>query len=181
MLAYCQQLVEKVKSGGVEKMQHFLGWNLEDRGGITHIKTVAQIYVNSLRGLALDQPPSCHVADMPGQGTAARDVQLRKDKADVEILQELSTHKFAQTTVNTCNSCTHDIPPTDRKYGEMEDVAFKAQTRLKILPGYQETMPIMASLPAEGMVLLESSRKLYPPTLAMPYTIGNMFTRYGES
>ena len=170
--AYSKELVEKVKSEGIKKMEHFLGQNMEDRGGMTHIETVAQNYVDSLTGLALDRPPSCHEKDLPGQGTWHRDLQLKKTKADVELMQV--SQKFIQTEVNSCNACSHDLLPEDANYQEMEEAVFKPQNDMTIQPGYQETMSILMSLPAEGMVLLEPARSIHPLTLAMAYAITNM-------
>ena len=55
------------------------------------------------------------MADVPGQGMAARDAKLKIDNIAVEILQEMSTHKFANIMVDTYNSCTHDLPPVGKK------------------------------------------------------------------
>ena len=59
----------------------------------------------------------------------------------------------------------------------MEDVAFRADANLKIMPRYQETIPVTMTLPMEGMVMLEPARRLFPPTLGMPQDIGNMFSK----
>ena len=85
-------------------------------------------------------------------------------------------HKMISTSVDTCNSCNHDLPPEDVEYAEMEDTPFSFYQDVTIRPGYQETLVISAVLPAEGLVFMEPDRGRRPPLLAMPHAIGNIPT-----
>ena len=44
-------------------MDHYVGRNLEDRGGLDRVAQVAQNYIDSLENIALDRPPSCQEPD----------------------------------------------------------------------------------------------------------------------
>ena len=77
-----------------------------------------------------------------------------------------------------CNSCSHDLPPQNAEYAEMDEVPFTAYQDTTIQPGYQETMVINTILPTEGLVFMEPEREKRPPLLAMPHAIGNMTSRY---
>ena len=158
-------------------MEHYVGRNLEDRGGLRRVKEVARNYIKSLDSLTVDCPPSCHKPDIPGQGTKQRDQHLRANKWKDESMKEIH-HKMVSTPVITCNSCTHDLPPGDKEYTEMDDVPFSSYQGVTIQPGYQETLVVNAVLPAEGLVLMEPDRERQPPLLAMPHAIGNMTSRY---
>ena len=83
-------------------MEHYVGRNLEDRGGLGRVKEVARNYVESLGDLATDRPPSCHEPDIPGQGTKQRDQHLKTDKWKDKYMKEIN-HKMISTSVNTCN------------------------------------------------------------------------------
>ena len=90
-------------------------------------------------------------------------------------------HKMISTSVDTCNSCDHDLPPEDVEYAEMEDTHFSSYQDVTIQPGYQETLVISAVLPAEGLVFMEPDRGRRPPLLAMPHAISNMTNRYNNT
>ena len=120
---FSESSISKLKSQGLTQMEHYIGRNLEDRGGLGRVKEVARNYVESLGDLATDRPPSCHEPDIPGQGTKQRDQHLKTDKRKDEYMKEIN-HKMISTSVNTCNSCNHDLPPEDREYAEMEDTPF---------------------------------------------------------
>ena len=169
--------VEGVRKMGITQMEHYVGRNLEDRGGLLRVTRVAQNYMDSLRDIALDRPPSCQVPDVPGQGTQQRDQTLKQEQKSCEHMREL-TYQMFDSPYNTCNSCHHDLPPQAAEYAEMEEVPFTAYQDTTIRPGYQDTMMISATLPTEGLVLLEPDREKRPPLLAMPCAISNMTSRY---
>ena len=68
--------VEGVRKMGITQMEHYVGRNLEDRGGLPRVTRVAQNYMDSLRDIALDRPPSCQEPDVPGQGDPAKGPNL---------------------------------------------------------------------------------------------------------
>ena len=159
------------------QMEHYVGRNLEDRGGMPRITTMVKNYMDSLKDIATDRPPSCQEPDIPGQGTRQRDQSLKEEPQGCEHMREI-THKMFNTSYNTCNSCNHDLPPQAVEYTEMDEVPFTAYQDTTVRPGYQDTMVVSAVLPTEGLVLMEPEREKRPPLLAMPYAIGNMTSRY---
>ena len=150
--------LEEVRNLGLTQMEHHVGRNLEERGGIPRVKTMAENYMNSLKNIAVDRPPSCQEPDIPGQGTRQRD-QLLKLKPDGHGPMTEIRHKMLTTQRNTCNSCSHDLPPQDTEYTEMDEVPFTAYQDTTIRPGYQETMVINAILPTKGLVFMEPERE----------------------
>ena len=159
------------------QMEHHLGRNLEERGGISRVKAAAENYIDSLEKIVVDHPPSCHEPDIPGQGTKQRD-QLLKLKPNVDGPMTEIQHKMVTTQIDTCNSCDHDLPPQNAEYTEMDEVPFTAYQDTTIRPGYQETMVINAILPTKGLVFMEPEWEKRPPLLAMPHAISNMTSRY---
>ena len=111
-------------------------------------------YMNSLKNIAVDRPPSCQEPDIPGQGTRQRDQSLKIKPNGYGHMTEIR-HKMFTTPRNTCNSCNHDLPPQDTEYAEMDEVPFMAYQDTTIRPGYQETMVINAILPTKGLVFME--------------------------
>ena len=169
--------VEGVRKTGLTQMEHYVGRNLEDRGGLPRVTKVAQNYMDSLRDIALDRPPSCQEPDVPGQGTQRRDQTLKHKQRSCEHMREL-TYQMFDSPYNTCNTCHHDLPPQATEYVEMDEVPFTAYQDTTVKPGYQDTMMISATLPTEGLVFLEPDREKRPPLLAMPCAISNMTSRY---
>ena len=110
---------------GLTQMEHHLGRNLEERGGLSRVKATAENYINSLGKVVVDHPPSCHEPDIPGQGTKRRD-QLLKLKPNVDGPMTEIQHKMVTTQIDTCNSCDHDLPPQNAEYTEMDEVPFTA-------------------------------------------------------
>ena len=158
-------------------MEHYVGRNLEDQGGLPRMTNMVKNYMDSLRDIALDRPPSCQEPDVPGQGTRQRDQTLKQEQQDCEHMREL-TYQMFDSPYNTCNSCHHDLPPQATEYTKMEEVPFTAYQDTTVRPGYQDTMMVSVTLPTEGLVLLEPDREKRPPLLAMPYAISNMTSRY---
>ena len=130
---FSESSISKLKSQGLTQMEQYVGRNLEDRGGLGRVKEVAKNYVESLGDIATDRPPSCHEPDIPGQGTKQRDQHLKTDKRKDEYMKEIN-HKMISTSVNTCNSCNHDLPPEDKEYAEMEDTPFSSYQDVTIRP-----------------------------------------------
>ena len=177
---FSEDSITLVKKQGLTQMEHYVGRNLEDRGGLGRVQEVAKNYVESLEGIVTDRPPSCHKPDVPGQGTKQRDQKLKAEQKPDPHMKEIH-HKIISTSVDTCNSCNHDLPPEDVEYAEMEDTPFSSYQDVTIQPGYQETLVISAVLPAEGLVFMEPDRGRRPPLLAMPHAIGNMTSRYNNA
>ena len=169
--------LEGVCKLGMTQMEHYMGKNLEDRGGLPRVTNMVKNYMDSLRDIALDRPPSCQEPDVQGQGTRQRDQALKQEQQGCGHMREL-TYRMFDSPYNTCNSCHHDLPPQAVEYTEMEEVPFTAYQDTTVRPGYQDTMMISATLPTEGLVLLEPDREKRPPLLAMPYAISNMTNRY---
>ena len=169
--------LEGVRKLGMTQMEHYVGRNLEDRGGMPRVTTMVKNYMDSLKDIATDRPPSCQEPDVPGQGTRQRDQSLKQEPQGCEHMREI-THKMFDTPYNTCNSCNHDLPPQAVEYTEMDEVPFTAYQDTTVRPGYQDTMVVSAVLPTEGLVLMEPDREKRPPLLAMPYAISNMTSRY---
>ena len=161
-------------------MDHYVGRNLEDRGGLDRVTKVAQNYIDSLENIALDRPPSCQEPDRPGQGRPQRDLTTEHESASCDQMREL-TYQMFDSPYNSCNTCHHDLPPRANTYIEMEEVPFTVYQNTTVKPGYQDTMMISAVLPIEGLVLLEPDREKRPPLLAMPYAIGSMTSRYNNA
>ena len=171
--------VETVRKIGTTQMDHYVGRNLEDRGGLDRVTKVAQNYIDSLENIALDRPPSCQEPDRPGQGRPQRDLTKEHESASCDQMREL-TYQMFDSPYNSCNTCHHDLPPRANTYVEMEEVPFTVYQNTTVKPGYQDTMIISAVLPIEGLVLLEPDREKRPPLLAMPYAIGSMTSRYNN-
>ena len=169
--------LEGVRKLGMTQMEHYVGKNLEDRGGLPRVTNMVKNYMDSLRDIALDRPPSCQEPDAPGQGTRQRDQALKQEQQGCGHMREL-TYRMFDSPYNTCNSCHHDLPPQAVEYTEMEEVPFTAYQDTTVRPGYQDTMMISATLPTKGLVLLEPDREKRPPLLAMPYAISNMTSQY---
>ena len=95
--------IANLKSQGLTQMEHYIGQNIEDRGGLQRVKEVARNYIESLDGFAVDHPPSCHKPDIPGQGTKQRDQHLRvnkwKDESMKEIHQDVTIQPGYQETL----------------------------------------------------------------------------------
>ena len=151
---FSEDSIAKVKKQGLTQMEHYVGRNLEDRGGLRRVKDVAKNYIESLEGIITDRPPSCHEPDIPGQGTKQRDQTLKAEQRSDPHMKEIH-HKMISTSVDTCNSCDHDLPPEDVEYAKMEDTPFSSYQDVTIRPGYQETLVISAILPAEGLVFMD--------------------------
>ena len=77
---FSENSITQVRNQGLTQMEHYIGQNLEDRGGLGRVKEVAKNYVESLEGIVTDRPPSCHEPDVPGQGTKQRDQSLKTDQ-----------------------------------------------------------------------------------------------------
>ena len=169
--------LEGVRKLGMTQMEHYVGRNLEDRGGLPRVTTMVKNYIDSLKDIATDRPPSCQEPDVPGQGTRQRDQSLKQEPQGCGHMREI-THRMFDTPYNTCNSCNHDLPPQAVEYTEMDEVPFTAYQDTTVRPGYQDTMVVSAVLPTEGLVLMEPDREKRPPLLAMPYAISNMTSRY---
>ena len=140
---FSENSITQVKNQGLTQMEHYVGRNLEDRGGLGRVKEVAKNYVESLDDIVTDRPPSCHEPDVPGQGTKQRDQLLKADQRPDPYMKEIN-HKMISASVDTCNSCNHDLPPEDVEYAEMEDTPFSSYQDVTIHPGYQETLVISA-------------------------------------
>ena len=169
--------LEGVRKLGMTQMEHYVGKNLEDRGGLPRITNMVKNYMDSLRDIAIDRPPSCQEPDVPGQGTRQRDQSLKQEPQGCGHMREI-TYRMFDSPYNTCNSCHHDLPPQAVEYTEMDEVPFTAYQDTTVRPGYQDTMMVSAILPTEGLVLMEPDREKRPPLLAMPYAISNMTSRY---
>ena len=57
--------LEGVCNLGLTQMEHYMGRNLEDQGGMPRITTMVENYMNSLKNIAVDHPPSCQEPDIP--------------------------------------------------------------------------------------------------------------------
>ena len=169
--------LEGVRKLGMTQMEHYVGKNLEDRGGLPRVTNMVKNYMDSLRDIAIDRPPSCQEPDVPGQGTRQRDQSLKQEHQGCRHMREI-TYRMFDSPYNTCNSCHHDLPPQTVEYTEMDEVPFTAYQDTTVRPGYQDTMMVSATLPTEGLVLMEPDREKQPPLLAMPYAISNMTSRY---
>ena len=66
---FSEDSISRVRNQGITQMEHYVGRNLEDCGGLERVQEVANNYVKSLEDIATDRPPSCHEPDAPGQGT----------------------------------------------------------------------------------------------------------------
>ena len=115
---FSEDSITQVKSQGLTQMEHYVGRNLEDRGGFGRVKEVAKNYVKSLGDIVTDRPPSCHEPDIPGQGTKQQDQLLKTDQRPDPYMKEIN-HKMISASVDTCNSCNHDLPPENVEYTEM--------------------------------------------------------------
>ena len=62
---FSEDSIAQVKKQGLTQMEHYVGRNLEDRGGLGRVKEVAKNYIESLEGIVTDRPPSCHEQDHP--------------------------------------------------------------------------------------------------------------------
>ena len=83
--------LEEVRNLGLTQMEYHVGRNLEERGGIPRVKTVAENYINSLKNIAVDHPPSCQEPDIPGQGTRQRDQLLKLEPNGHGSMKEIRT------------------------------------------------------------------------------------------
>ena len=54
---------------------------------------------------------------IPGQGTKQRDQKLKAKQKSDSHLKEIH-HKMISTPVDTCNTCSHDLPPEDVEYAQ---------------------------------------------------------------
>ena len=169
--------LEGVRKLGMTQMEHYVGRNLEDRGGLPRVTNMVKNYMDSLKDIATDRPPSCQEPDVPGQGTQQRDQSLKQEPQGCGHMREITYRRF-DSPYNTCNSCNHDLPLQAVEYTEMDEVPFTAYQDTTVRPGYQDTMVVSTILPTEGLVLMESDREKRPPLLAMPYAISNMTSRY---
>ena len=103
--------LENVCALGMTQMEHHMGRNLEERGGISRVKAAAENYIDSLEKVVIDPPPSCHEPDISGQGTKQRD-QLLKLKPNVDEPMTEIQHKMVTTQIDTCvTPATMTCPP----------------------------------------------------------------------
>ena len=91
-------------------MDHYVGRNLEDRGGLDRVAQVAQNYIDSLENIALDRPPSCQEPDRPGQGRPQGDLPKEHESTNCNQMKE-RTYQMFDSPYNSCNMCHHDLPP----------------------------------------------------------------------
>ena len=174
---FSRKTVEMARKVGTRHMDHYVGRNLEDRGGLDRVTQVAQNYIDSLDNIALDRPPSCQEPDQPGQGRPLRQ-SMDKQPVVEDNQRRKHTYQAVESPYNSCNTCHHDLPSQTKDYIEMEEVPFTTSQATTIKPGHQDTLMISAILPAEGVVLLEPHRENLSPLLAMPYAIGSMTNKY---
>ncbi len=172
--------VEMVRKFGTTHMDHYVGRNLEDRGGLDRVTQVAQNYIDSLDNIALDRPPSCQEPDRPGQGRPQNELVAKHEPTEDDQKKE-RTYQVFESPYNSCNTCHHDLPPQANGYTEMEEAPFTVYQTTMIKPGYQDTLVISAILPTEGVVLLEPHREKRSPLLAMPHAIGSMTNKYNNA
>ena len=172
--------IEMVRKFGTTHMDHYVGRNLEDRGGLDRVTQVAQNYIDSLDNIALDRPPSCQEPDRPGQGRPQNKLATKHEPTENEQ-KKGHTYQVFESPYNSCNTCHHDLPPQANGYTEMGEVPFTVYQTTMIKPGYQDTLMISAILPTEGVVLLEPHREKWSPLLAMPHAIGSMTNKYNNA
>ncbi len=172
--------IEMVRKFGTTHMDHYVGRNLEDRGGLDRVTQVAQNYIDSLDNIALDRPPSCQEPDRPGQGRPQNELAAKHEPTENDQ-KKGRTYQVFESPYNSCNTCHHDLPPQANGYTEMGEVPFTVYQTTMIKPGYQDTLMISAILPTEGVVLLEPHREKRSPLLAMPHAIGSMTNKYNNA
>ena len=74
--------IEMARKSGTTHMDHYVGRNLEDRGGLDRVTQVAQNYIDSLDNIALDRPPSCQEPDRPGQGRPQNELAAKHEPTE---------------------------------------------------------------------------------------------------